>query len=98
MCTSAKARSKKNGLEFTITKHDIKIPSICPVLGIPIIVSPGTGRRPDSPSLDRIDNTKGYTKENVRVISDRANMLKSNGTVEEFEAIIRYMKEKENYG
>jgi len=42
--TTAKSRAKKTGREFTITKYDIKIPTICPVLGIPIIVDVGQGR------------------------------------------------------
>lgn len=43
-------------------------------------------------SLDRIIPGKGYVVGNVRIISWRANQLKSNGTVEEFEKIIVDLK------
>jgi hypothetical protein len=41
-----------------------------------------------SPSLDRIDSSKGYVKGNVRVISHRANLLKNNATVEELKLLL----------
>jgi hypothetical protein len=36
-----------------------------------------------TPSLDRMDPNLGYTDDNVRVISMRANQIKSNATPEE---------------
>jgi hypothetical protein len=50
------------------------------------------GPRPASPSLDRIDNALGYVKGNVRIISFRANALRSNATLEELQAITRDMQ------
>jgi hypothetical protein len=89
MLHSAKQRAKQRELEFSITSDDIVIPDICPVLGIKIEQGIGTrSRKRSSPSLDRIDNTKGYIKGNVRVISDRANSLKSDATIEELERIL----------
>jgi hypothetical protein len=90
--TTAKARAKKTGREFTIKRSDVVIPAVCPILGIPLVVSPGSGRRKDSPSLDRVDNSRGYTKDNIRVISSWANTLKSNGTVEIFQRLIDYLE------
>ena len=46
----------------------------------------------NSPTLDRIDNNKGYVKGNVKVISHRANSLKSSGTILEFTKIIEYIE------
>ena len=72
----------------------MQIPEVCPVLGIPVNRG-GVGKkggRPDSPSMDRIDPTKGYIKGNVRVISNRANTLKCNATVAELEAVLADLK------
>lgn len=87
----ARARAKKYNLEFNITYDDIKIPDVCPVLGIDIFV--GNGKFHDgSPTLDRIDNSKGYIKGNVKVISWRANSIKRDATLEEIDKIINYIK------
>lgn len=87
LCSMAKRRAKKKGLEFNIDKLDIDIPIICPILGIPIVKTytkgKNTGPTSNSPSLDRIDNSKGYIKGNVRVISHKANTMKHNATATE---------------
>tara|TARA_R100000501_G_scaffold16164_1_gene29353 strand:- start:306 stop:968 length:663 start_codon:yes stop_codon:yes gene_type:complete len=41
----------------------------------------------DSPSIDRVDNTKGYSRDNIEVVSTRWNLLKRDSTVEERFAI-----------
>lgn len=84
----AKYRAKRKGLEFTITEQDIQIPELCPVFKTPM----------DVPSLDRINSKKGYTPNNIRVISNRANMLKNNATVEELLAVIEHIKGDINDG
>ena len=83
---AAKSRAKKRQLEFTLKYEDIVIPEICPVLGIPIVIYAGRGKqggKMDSPSIDRIDNTKGYTKKNIMVMSHKANSMKFTATPEE---------------
>lgn len=89
----AKSRAVKKGLEYTITKEDIQdIPQFCPVLGLELLYG-NTGKlKPESASIDRFDNSKGYIPGNVRIISYQANHLKSNGTIEEFKKIIKYME------
>lgn len=88
---AAKRRAKSQGVPFDLKPEDIIFPRECPVLGIPIEFTVN-GRTDNTPSLDRMDPVKGYTKGNVRVISWRANRLKSNGTLEELEKIVKYMK------
>jgi len=84
---SAKHRSIKKGVSCTINEKDIHIPAKCPVLGIPIEkVFNADGKRgayPNSPSLDRIDNLKGYEKGNIQVISSKANSMKNSATPKE---------------
>lgn len=81
----AKSRAKKRNVFFDLTKEDIIVPTHCPVLGIKLEYNSnlGKGGKPSSYSLDRIDNTKGYTKDNVQVISHQANSMKSTATPEE---------------
>ena len=83
----ARGRSKQNGREFTITVEDVERvdTDVCPLLDIPIKRYPMAygGRttrfiKPDSKSLDRIDPTKGYTPDNIRIISWRANGMLNN--------------------
>lgn len=80
---SAKVRAKRRGLEFTLRIEDIAIPTRCPVLGIEIVIEAGKSVQSGAPSLDRIDNSLGYTPANVRVISHRANALKHDASREE---------------
>lgn len=88
MLRCAKLRAKEKGLEFTITSSDIKIPPVCPLLGIHI--SKGNGKsHHGSPSLDRIDSSKGYVPGNVWVISKKANTIKNNASLEEFMTIAK---------
>lgn len=91
MLTTAKARAKKAGIEFTITEADVRIPALCPALGIPLVEpQPGLGRQDGSPSLDRIDCSLGYVPGNVVVISWRANRIKSNATPDELRKIAEW--------
>ena len=94
MWSQAKGRAKKNGIAFDLEIDDCVIPEFCPLLRIRIKKTPkgkkvtGNIRQPNSPSLDRIDPSKGYTKDNVWVISWRANDLKRDGTLTEFKKIV----------
>ena len=76
MLSRARSRAQRSGIEFSLELQDISIPEFCPVLGIPIRI--GEGRQAGSPSLDRIVPSWGYMPDNVRVISDHANRLKSD--------------------
>ena len=84
----SKRRAKKKGWEFNLELSDIIIPVVCPVFGMPLVLGSGD----NSPSLDRIDSSKGYLKGNVRVISWKANRIKSDATAEDLEKILAYIK------
>lgn len=95
LLAGAKRRAQRAGLEFNITHDDVQIPDVCPVLGIPL--SRGVGRQTDnSPSIDRIDNSKGYVKGNVRVVSWRINQRKSDLSITEILALADYIKRETN--
>ncbi len=80
----AQHRAQTRDLPFSITHRDVVVPTICPALGIPLIV--GQKRSAMSPSLDRIQPHLGYVPGNVRVLSDRANRLKGNQGLTELRA------------
>lgn len=90
---NARNRAKEKGLAFSITRNDIIIPDLCPLLNIPL--ERGSGKPSyNSPSLDRIDSTRGYTTDNIWVISYKANTIKNNSTIEEFEMLLKNWKIK----
>ena len=98
MLNNSKQRAKAKGLQHTLTMDDIIIPDYCPVLGIKL--ETGDRKQHDNaPSIDRIDNDKGYIKENIMVISTRANNLKKDATIDELIMIGKFyneLKEKQN--
>jgi len=91
MLARAKSRAKKNNLPFNIELDDIVIPERCPLLGIKI-ESTEVRNSPNNPSLDKIIPEKGYIKGNVWVISNRANTLKNDATIQELELLVENLK------
>jgi len=93
MITNARARANKKGLIFDIDHNYVRsiIPSHCPVFGTQLEWSAhrGNGRLPlpNSPSLDRIDPSKGYVKGNVWIVSNRANSIKNDASHEELKLV-----------
>ena len=78
----AKDRALKYNMDFNIEESDIIIPEICPILEVPLEF--GTkGNYEYSPSIDRIDNSKGYIKGNIQIISKKANSMKNSASLEE---------------
>ncbi len=91
MYSSAKARAKKKGLDFSINLEDILFPDVCPILQIPLLVNIEKVKD-DSPTLDRIDNRLGYIRGNVRVISYKANRLKNSLTEQDLKRMLKYIQ------
>ena len=93
MVRHARSRAKKKNLPFDIDLDYIRsmVPSHCPIFGMPLEWSLRRGSEqvplPNSPSLDRIDPSKGYVKGNVWIISYRANQIKSNASHDELKRV-----------
>lgn len=86
-------RARDRGLPFNITPDDLlPWPTHCPVLGVPLRYDNPRTRAGDSPSVDRFNNDAGYVRGNVRVISQRANLLKNSATAEELRAVLAYVE------
>ena len=96
LLNASKQRSKKKSRENTLTLDDIKSiypeNGLCPIFGTKLVFG-DAGFRETSPSIDRIDSTKGYTKDNIQIISWKANRIKTNSSIEELELILAYMKQ-----
>jgi hypothetical protein len=91
LINQARYRAKKKGEEFSIRLEDLEVPTHCPVFGIPLFFCEGK-RSKNSFSLDRLDNSRGYVKDNVRIISFWANQMKGDMSIEQVEALLKYMK------
>ncbi len=93
----ARYRAKKSGIPFDITVDDITWPTHCPVLGLELDYVNSKRAQDNAATLDRIDNSKGYVKGNVYVISWRANALKTDATVDELQRVIEYIENPSNF-
>jgi hypothetical protein len=82
-----KSRATKYNLPFNLDLDDIVIPYRCPILNV---VLTATGIK-TTPSIDRINPNMGYVKGNIRIISNGANILKSNFTREDIKRLYEYV-------
>ena len=92
----AKTRALKNGVFFNINIEDLlPLPERCPVFNTPLNYA-GVGQQrgfvDNSPSIDRIIPSLGYTKGNVKIVSWRANRIKADASLNELIAIMDYIK------
>lgn len=83
-----KARAKRSNIEFTITFDDVielyaKQQSKCAITKVTLTHAHGNGRIKTNISIDRIDNTKGYTKDNIQLVCDIVNIMKNTMGLEE---------------
>ena len=97
LLTAIRKRGKIYGYDGSIVAEDLVIPRYCPILGIELFPSVGKGVKTldnfyHSPSVDRINSYKGYTKDNVQVVSFRANCLKRDASLWEIRALVSYME------
>jgi hypothetical protein len=93
MFNQARIRAKNKNLPFDLDLEFIRslITSHCPIFNLPLewslCRSKLKGPLDNSPSLDRIDPSKGYVKGNVWIISQKANRIKNNATHEELKLV-----------
>ena len=101
MLSNAKIRARQKGVTFSIKTKDIKAAwpkgNICPIFKINFEMGYSKDRarkkqKAHSPSLDRIDPKKGYVPGNIAVISDLANRIKQDATIDQIEAVYRFLK------
>jgi hypothetical protein len=78
LLSSIKSKCKRFNIAFDLELEDIVIPDVCPKTGIKLTVHTERGKHYDTPSIDRIDPKKGYTKDNIQVVSFWYNIAKLN--------------------
>lgn len=98
----ARRRAKEKNLPFNIdldyvrsmAGENAEFASHCPVFGVALdwscMRNNGGKPLPNSPSLDRIDPERGYVKGNVKIISFRANQIKSDASPSELKLVAAY--------
>ena len=101
MIDGTRKSAKKRGLTFSLRKKDIEITECCPILNIKYELNKknvkwGTKKGQNnwctSPSIDRIDNSKGYTKDNIIIVSLMANSIKNQATPEQILKVGEFYK------
>ena len=84
----AKTRAEKKRIAFEITVADVVAmlaPGRCAVSGLPFVMEVGG---PRIPSLDRKDSSKGYTRDNTRVVLFALNCAMGNWGQDALVAIV----------
>ena len=98
LLNASKQRARNKNREHTITVEDIKAiyptDGCCPIFGMKLEFNTA-GFRETSPSIDRIDSTKGYTPDNIQIISWKANRVKGYATLQELEMLVAYLQNGE---
>jgi len=98
LINASKRRAKNKDREHTISVEDIKAiyptDGCCPIFGMKLQFN-NAGFRENSPSIDRLDSKKGYTLDNIQIISWKANRIKGYATLQELEMLMAYLKQGE---
>jgi hypothetical protein len=92
---NALKRANIKNIKFTITIDDVKklIPKNlkCYLLEINLSTN-NIIKKDNSFTIDRKDSTKGYIKDNIQIISDKANRSKNNATIAEYNNIVKNLQ------
>jgi uncharacterized protein YbaR (Trm112 family) len=94
-------RSRTRGLEFDkeiltvlyLMERISKTP-VCECCGgvLDISFKHDRKRKNNSPSIDRINNLKGYILDNIAILCWRCNNLKRDAAIEELRTVVKYME------
>lgn len=101
LLNSCRLSSKKNSYAFDLDYEWVMkriLTGKCSITGIDFDYSNASYSvtAPFKPSIDRIDNTKGYTKDNCQVVCYIYNRAKGDYRTEDLERMIQsYIKNKE---
>lgn len=86
-----RAKQSRRDIEFNITKdyvYKLLMPMTCAITNVKLEL--GENSTPYSPSIDRIDNNRGYVKGNIQIVAQMYNFCKNNYTDK---VAIRFLKQ-----
>jgi hypothetical protein len=77
----AAIRSRARGIPLALDWRYVESlwPDACPYLGIPLVAGTHKLSR-SSPTMDRVDPSRGYVEGNVEIVSFQANSMKNDAT------------------
>ena len=87
---SAESRNIPFDLEV-LDLYQLTFPVSCPIFGMQLVFNRGQVKD-NSYSIDRIDSSKGYSIDNIVVISQKANRIKTDATIEDLEKIVAFYR------
>jgi len=93
-----KRSADKRNLDFLITKEEVwelylKQNKKCALSGLDINWG-GNHHSNRTASIDRIDNNKGYTLDNIQLVHKEINMMRWKLSIEEFKNICNIISER----
>ncbi len=82
-------------MPFTIAREDLsalwaKQGGLCYLSGVPMVKE---ARSLFSVSVDRLDNSRGYERDNVALVSKAANLARNTSTVDEFHVWLKAVRQ-----
>lgn len=84
---SAKRRARLAGMPFKLKRSDLVLPKRCPICRKKMIL-----RTMTTPSIDRVDNRRGYTEKNCRIICRLCNLRKGDASLGLIRRLLSYME------
>lgn len=94
MIRNIKYSAKRRNLEFNLEYQDLQLPNECPIFKFPLLYNTKEGdyQNYNYATIDRIDNTKGYVRGNIIILSRLANMMKNQATFDQLEIFSQNMQ------
>ncbi len=94
LVAECRRRSRKKGIAFDLDAHVVQLQeriskATCELSGIALALGTAPGRAYNTPSLDRIEPSKGYIYENVRIVAFAVNAMLGNWGEEVAMSIIK---------
>lgn len=84
-------KSKRFPSKCVLVVTDIYWPTHCPVFGFKLRYGGGHKGKDLAASIDRIDSLKGYSPDNVQIISFKANRIKSDASEAELKMFANWI-------